>query len=217
MKSKKIAIFGCSWSQGLEETSYNNWVQYLSQKYPQHNFYNFAAAGTSIVYHTHLLESVTKIEKFDIVIFQITSPARLTWWKPHNITEFLYQQQKNVWAIEKSYGQYVDRINTGTINSKKFFDIDRKKHKFGIQYYSRLTDEQILLDHKAYVNYIKDKVNLHFYHRSALNKDEYSVYDTLGKKKFKEFTIDEGDHFGIDGNNWQANWVESLLINKGIL
>jgi hypothetical protein len=75
----------------------------------------------------------------------------------------------------------------------------------------------MLLDHKAYVNYIKDKVDLYFYHRSALNTGEHSVYDTLGKVNFDKFTIDEGDHFGLDGIEWKSDWVESLLNNKGLL
>lgn len=217
MKSKNIAVFGCSWSQGISEDNFNNWVNHLSKKYSHHKFYNFGTGGSSIVYHTHLLEQATKIKKFDTVIFQITSPGRFTWWKPHNIIRMLTQQRENLWAIDNSHGKYVDRINIGTIQSKKFFDSDRKKHKFGIEYYSRLTDEQMLLDHKAYVNYIKDKVDLYFYHRSALNTGEHSVYDTLGKVNFDKFTIDEGDHFGLDGIEWKSDWVESLLNNKGLL
>ena len=56
MKSKNIAVFGCSWSQGISEDNFNNWVNHLSKKYSHHKFYNFGTGGSSIVYHTHLLE-----------------------------------------------------------------------------------------------------------------------------------------------------------------
>lgn len=217
MKSKRIAMFGCSWTQGLEPHNYDNWVKYFSEMYPDCSFFNYAAAGTSIVYHTHLLEQVTAKQKFDLVIFQITSPARFTWWKPHKINKMLYKQTPNLWAIESGYGKYVDRINTGTITSKKFIGQDKKKHKFGVEYYSRLTNEQILLDHKAYINYIKDKVDFHFYHRSAYVDDAPSVYDTLGESNFNKFVIDSGDHFSKEGNQWQAKWIDLNLKNKGLI
>lgn len=216
MKSKRIAVFGCSWTQGLENENYDNWVYYLSKRYPMHSFFNYAAAGTSIVYHTHLLEQVTYKQTFDIIIFQVTSPARFTWWKPHKINKMLYKQSDNLWAIEAGYGNYVDRINTGTISDKKFFKIDKKKHRFGVDYYSRLTNQQILLDHKAYISYIKDKVDLYFCHRSAIN-NELSVYDTLGEENFKKFVIDNGDHFSPEGNDWESRWIELQLKNKGLL
>lgn len=217
MKSKRIAIFGCSWTQGLQSENFDNWVLHLSKRYPMHSFFNYAAAGTSIVYHTHLLEQVTTKKTFDITIFQITSPARFTWWKPHKINKMLYKQSDNVWAIEKGYGDYVDRINTGTIADKKFFGTNKKKHKFGVEYYNRLTNDQILLDHKAYVNYIKDKVDLHYYHRTSINDNELSVYDTLGEDNFNKFVIDNGDHFSIEGNDWISRWVEMQLKNRELL
>lgn len=33
MKSKKIAVFGCSWTEGLEEHNFNNWVSEWVENY----------------------------------------------------------------------------------------------------------------------------------------------------------------------------------------
>lgn len=217
MTSKNVAIFGCSWSQGIKEKNFDNWVLRLSKLFPEYNFYNFAAGGTSIVYHTHLLEEILKTKKFDIKIFQITSPGRFTWWQPHDIMELVEQKTSNYYCLQENYGRFVDRINTGTILSNKFIKSDRKKHNFGIEYYKRLTDDQIRLDHVAYVNYIKDMVDFRFYHRKAYEKDSVSIITELGEKRFKELIIDDGDHFGAAGNEWQTNWIANKLKEKHII
>lgn len=217
MQTKNIAVFGCSWTQGLKDKDFDNWVFRLSKCFPQHNFYNFAAGGTSIVYHTHLLEQILKSTKFDYKIFQVTSPGRFTWWQPHNALDLIEQKTDNYYCLQEDYGRFVDRINTGTILSKKFVKLDRKKHNFGVEYYKRLTDEQIRLDNIAYVSYIKDKVDFHFYHRKSYEKNSFSILTELGDDKFNKFVIDDGDHFGEEGNQWQADWIIDKLKDKKLL
>ena len=217
MKSKNIAAFGCSWTQGVQPEIFTNWVMYLSELYPQYNFYNFGASGTSITYHTHLLEQVIKSKKFDATIFQVTSPGRFTWWKTHTVEDILYQKNDNYYCLDGNLSRFVDRINTGTIHSKKFLKSDRKKHKFGVEYYKRLNDEQINLDYRTYINYIKQQVDFYFHHQSSLDSNVPSVITELGEKQFYKYVIDDGDHFGIEGSKWQANWIKDQLNSKGIL
>jgi len=218
MKSRNIAIFGCSWTQGLKSADFDNWVVWLSKMYPQHNFYNFAAAGSAITYHTHLLEQVMQDKTFDVKLFQITSPGRFTWWKPHKVKDILYQKYDNYHCLKAvDYENFVERINTGTILSNKFLDSDRKKHKFGVEYYKRLCADQVDLDHRVYINYIKNNVDFYFYHRASYESHIPNVFTELGKKQFYKYVIDNGDHFGTEGNQWQANWIKDQLTDRNIL
>ncbi len=217
MKSKNIAVFGCSWTQGIESEGFDNWVVWLSKLYPQHTFYNFAAAGTAITYHTHLLEQVMQDKMFDIKLFQVTSPGRFSWWKSHTFKEMIYQKYDNYYCMYQDYGKFIDRINTGTILSQKFLKDDHKKHKFGVEYYKRLTDDQIDLDHRVYINYVKDNVDFYFHHRGLYESHVPCVFTELGEKQFYKYVVDDGDHFDKNGNQWEANWINKKLVERNIL
>jgi len=217
MKSKNIAVFGCSWTQGVKSEVFDNWVVWLSKMYPQHKFYNFAAAGTAITYHTHLLEQVMQDKTFDVKLFQVTSPGRFTWWKPHKFKEIMYQKYDNYYCLEEDYGKFVDRINTGTILSNKFLDSDRKKNTFGVEYYKRLCDDQVDLDHRVYINYVKNNVDFYFHHRRSYESHIPSVFTELGEKQFYKYVVDDGEHFGTEGNQWEANWIKDQLTDRNIL
>ena len=218
MSRKKIAVFGCSWSQGLKRLdNFDNWVKHLAKKRPEHDFYNFGCSGTSIVYHAYLLDSITRREDFDNIIFQVTSPGRYTWWKPHNLNELKERQDNNYWAMPKWYGKkYVEKITFGDME-KGTLDNDKKKQKFATEYYKRLSRDQMEIEFKVYLEFVKARSDLVFFHRKGLQEGDLSVHSTLGDDKFHSFAYDDGGHFGVEGNQWTANWVNDHLIKKGVL
>lgn len=217
MKSKKIAVFGCSWSQGLYTHKFDNWVTQLSYLYPEHTFYNFALGGTSTSFHTYLLEEARKFINIDISIFQHTSPGRFTWWEPFSLDTSLVKKTDNLYVLDENRSNYVKRINPGTISSRVFRKSDPKTQKFGDAYYERLNHEQIALDAKVYANYVTHLTDLQIQHVNYLEDNTPTVYTALGEKQFKRYIIDDGKHFGPKGNVWQATWVNDLLKERGLM
>jgi hypothetical protein len=205
----KIAVIGCSWSSGE-----NNWVQILSTKYPNHHFTNFSVCGVSIEYQTYILDKIKN--NFDLVLFQITSLGRFTFWENHDINNFLYNESTNLKQIDEEIYKFVKRINYGVILKKPYYMPD-DVHKFGQKYYSIINREQLDLDYKLYTQYIKNQADLCFFHRKGIDKTDLSVLEKLGKDNFYKYTIDDGDHFSNEGNIWVSNWIEDTLKSKGLL
>jgi len=215
MSRKRIAVFGCSWSQGVASlNNFDNWVKHLAKKRPEHDFYNFGCGGTSIVYHAYLLDSITRREEFDHIIFQVTSPGRYSWWQPHKLNEMIERQDDNYWAVARGYGKYVQRVTMGSLQKGA---LDKKTQKFANEYYKRLSDDQKDIEYKVYIEFAKARSDLVFFHRKGLQEGDLSVKSILGDDKFYSFVSDDGDHFGVEGNQWTANWVNKRLIRKGVM
>ena len=138
-----------------------------------------------------------------------------------NSSLFILVAWVNKTSISSKFDKNSLGLHTGLVCfnsvSKKFLKSDRKKHKFGVEYYKRLNDEQINLDYRTYINYIKQQVDFYFHHQSSLDSNVPSVITELGEKQFYKYVIDDGDHFGIEGSKWQANWIKDQLNSKGIL
>lgn len=215
---KKIAVFGCSFSQGLYP-NLDNWVKELSVLLPEYEFYNFSLGGSSLMYSIHLFEQIYDSDlKFDITIFQATSVGRFTWWEEHNIFDFLEKYSDNLYHIDKKdIANVVKKINYGTVASKKH--VDKNNKKFGIEYYSRLNLDMISIELRSLLEFIDRRVDLLFAHRSMKDYglNYLSVYDELGKHEFQKFVIDEGDHFSNQGNRWQAHWILNQLNQHKLL
>lgn len=215
---KKIAVFGCSWSQGLYP-DLDNWVKELAKLLPDYEFYNFSLGGTSLAYSIHLLEQIYDSDiNFDITIFQATSEGRLTWWKSHNIFNFLERHGDNLFHIDKkNINDYVDKINYGTVFSKS--DLNKNDKIFGRQYYSRLNLDMTSIELRSLLEFADKRVNILFSHRSMkkYGLNYLSVFDTLGEENFKKFVIDEGEHFSNAGNKWQALWILDKLKQKKLI
>ena len=73
------------------------------------------------------------------------------------------------------------------------------------------------IEFDVYLEFVKARSDLVFFHRKGLQEGDLSVYSTLGYDKFNDFAYDDGDHFGVEGNQWTADWVNKHLIRKGVL
>jgi len=216
---KKIAVFGCSWTQGLWNNEYDSWVKEFAMLNNDCEIYNFALAGSSLSYAAHLLEQIYDSEiKFDLTIFQATSPGRFTWWNKHDIFDCLKQDADNLYSIDdKKISMVVEKINYGTVFSQGH--LKKVDKKFGLAYYSRLNSELSVLEYRALLEFVDRRVNILFAHRSLKNYglNYLSVYDQLGKNEFQKFVIDEGEHFSNEGNRWQAHWILNQLNQHKLL
>ena len=83
-----IRIFGCSFTQGIEnlERFGSNWVHFLKRRVGDKVIiYNYSQAGTGASWHSFLLSQIKLKYPNDIYIIQLTTPGRYAWWPNETI------------------------------------------------------------------------------------------------------------------------------------
>lgn len=232
-----ILTLGCSWTADrcVDATHNTSWVKELSKITPEHNFYNFAYSGTSVHHSLLILESLLKKSQinFDKIIFQITNEGRLTYYKNQNFKNLDLKIDKIldnyfVFDIKKNDNFHnICNINYGILspNNNSTHAHWNEIKNFAKIYYTNLTrEEHFDLEHKIQLEYIKNKVDLVFFHRrfnlsniSSFdydpNKDHLVIQDVLGDEKFKSFSVDEGNHFSYEGCVWEAKYLKSKIFS----
>jgi hypothetical protein len=216
----KIVCLGCSFTAGTNSES-SSWVKSLAKLHPEHKFYNLALAGSSLLHSIWILEEFLKIDKPDLIIFQITTAARLTYYKEEEI------DRNGVFSFMRSIKNYnymvfpnsiVSCINRGTLENRILFNYDKSRILLATMYYSKLSKEKTFdVEYRALFTHVKKISDICFYHleRDINDPDTLSIEKILGKEKFKSFVIDgDGNHFGQDGADWQAQFISKNYLSK---
>ena len=204
----KIAIFGCSYTHGLPEIENGiSWVKILSTKYPNIQFDNYAFMGSSVLFQINLFKQLKF--KYDKIIFQITTPGRITYWLSDK-KEFLNHR-----TIINNYSYFnysledIQVVTPAIINqfklSSPFWKTDKGKSQYAQLHYGKLNYELIDCEHEIYQDYVKANTDFCFTQKNIVEECN------------KDFKKDWAGHFYTDGHKWQADWVESHCKEKGIL
>ena len=205
----KIATFGCSWSQGLETVDNGYcWPLAIAQANPEWEIDNFALAGSSFSFQAYLLDDVLNKNQYDKIIFQITSPFRLTYFDDQTDYGEYFKIVDNYRYLDCStdiYRQFIC-ITPGhmSLNKQDSFWHYPDKYDFAKLHY-KYTNKQISkIEYRALFDYVKSKTDFVLLH----NEDVCGIgvpvlMDIVGDK----FVADEGEHFNAKGSQWVANWV----------
>lgn len=206
----KLAIFGCSWSQGLSTVDECYcWPKAVAEKYPNWTIDNFSLAGSSLSFQAYLMDDVCKHDSYDKIIFQITSPQRLTYFDDRLDYGKYLKQYSNYRELDRSGDIYRNFIciTPGhlTLSKKDSFWNYPDKHKFASLYYKYLNKHVQRTEYKAVIEYVKSKVDFVYFHNEDVCKigNVPVLMDIVGDK----FVADEGKHFDKQGSQWIANWV----------
>ena len=217
-----IATFGCSWTHGVPGIDdHYSWSQSISK---HHQIDNYAIGGSSLSFQVYCFNKVLKYENYDKVIFQFTTPGRLTYF-PNDYDVFIHHKRytKNYSMFSMEDGSYrtLNCITKGHSALPKHHDFWTSKEKYDLMkaYYSTVPYEIYGTEYRALVEYIAPRVDLCFFH----NEDPFSYSGTTGFKKYPvmhnevrksggqelldSFIADEGDHYNKQGSDWVANWV----------
>lgn len=225
-----VACFGCSWTHGATYEVGTNWVNELAKLYPQHEFFNLSMAGSSVLHSITVMEQFKKHYNPDVTIFQITNEGRVTYYLDDTIKKAaLLFDQKNLRLNDPLPNvhtlclmpEQVQSINYGTLHPENAGIDSHYKQRFDLaeKYYSVMDrDKNFLLEQKIYSLYIKDNVDLAFYHTSYSIPNDVDlpcIETILGQEQFNNYSSDgQGHHFTEEGCRWQAEYIKSLLINK---
>jgi hypothetical protein len=205
----KIATFGCSWSQGLStvDDAYC-WPKALAEN-KQYQVDNFALAGSSLSFQAYLLDDVLKHNTYDKVIFQITSPQRLTYFDDSLDYGKYLRLYNNYRELDRSGDIYRNFIciTPGHLNlSKKdsFWNFP-DKHDFANLHYKYTNKHISRVEYKAVVEYVKNKTDFVYFHNEDVCKigGVPVLMNLVGDK----FVADEGQHFNKQGSQWTADWI----------
>lgn len=85
-----IRIFGCSFTQGIENLDRygSNWVHYFRDIVGnEYHIYNYSQAGSGVNFHSYLLSQYKAKYPNDVYICQLTTPGRWNWWSKNIITD----------------------------------------------------------------------------------------------------------------------------------
>lgn len=211
----KIAIFGCSWTHGVGQVeNYLNWPYYFAKKYPNIEITNYAIAASSVLFQIYQMNLVKKLDPADLYIFQITRPERLTYWEPGS--KFFNHLEK----VDVNYKQYrhgifqsVQCLTPPLATQKPNMNNKQKSIDFAKHYYRNVNVETMDLEWELMLDYIKVNTDFCFLQTEGADRnitDIPCVEDILTREKCKEWWA-AGTHFGKEGLNWVADWVDDNL------
>ena len=219
----KIATFGCSWTAGVANLDdHYSWSQSISK---HHEVDNYAIGGSSLSFQVYCFNKVLKHENYDKVIFQFTTPGRLTYF-PHGYDIFAHHKRytKNYSMFSMEDGSYrtLNCITKGhsSLPKRHAFWTSKEKYNLMKAYYSTVPWEIYATEYMALVEYIASRVDLCFFHNEdpfKFSKDldksnshpvmHNEVRKRSGQELLDSFIADEGDHYNKQGCDWVADWV----------
>lgn len=215
----KIGCVGCSFTAATHHHR-PNWVRSLAKMHTEHEFYNLATAGASVLYGIWILEEFLKTHQLDLVIFQITKEGRLTYFKDHELDQTpleTYLQKENNYNYINFPLRTVSCVNYGTLNKSPdcAHPLYEEQKNLANVYYSNVSKKRVFdVEHRALVYYVKSISDHCFYHTEDETnyKDIISIENVLGRDRFNDYIVDEGQHFGQEGADWQAKFISNLYI-----
>jgi hypothetical protein len=218
----KLAVFGCSWSQGVPSIDNNVcWPKMLADKCTDWEVDNFSLAGSSLSFQAYLLDDVLKHNLYDKIVFQLTSPSRLTYFDDNvNYGKYL-QQNKNYRDLDRTGNIYrnIICITPGhlKLSSNDSFWNYPDKFDFANLYYKYSNKQINKLEYQAVVEYVSKKVDLIYFHnQDILELGKYPILNNEvrnhgGQELLNSFIADHGEHYNTAGCMWQAEWILNKL------
>lgn len=212
---KRIAVFGCSWTQGVYP-EYYSWSKCLAKSRPDIHIDDYSKGGTSLKWSVSQLLATANIN-YDYKIFQVTDPYRIT-LSPYNLNyqklyEFvtpnhrIYSSNLANEIITLNFGYYPRMI-------KRFSDKSIKN--FHYIYYSTLNYDIQNFEYQLYIDYVIKNTDFVFFHRELdlqtarlKNSNIQSIETVLTRPQFNKHVYDNGDHLDEQGCQKVCEWILS--------
>lgn len=216
----KIAIFGCSWSHGIKAVDEKySWPYALAKLKPDWNIENYAVEGTSLAFQTFLMDDVLRNNTVDKIIFQITSPGRITYFEEdYDILQHIQpitDNYKHI-SIENGFFRKVFAITPGHMKLSKTdsFWYPKEKYELAKKYYAHINKSIFRTEYKALIHYVLSKADFVFMHNEdvlKLNVCPVVMEEVKDQELLQSFIADDGSHFNKSGCDWQAKWIVDNL------
>jgi hypothetical protein len=226
----KLAVVGCSWSFGVKQEwsrqisnpeqqhkipdeDFVCWPRELGKLKPDWDITNYSLPGASIFYCASMLERIKASKEYDLVIFQATTPYRFVYWNDNLLDNIVWTNiEPNVKCGTEENLKNITIVNIheqqNTVIDEIFGWRDAvRENSFVKQYYKRISNDMFESEFRILCDWSKNNSDIFFSHLNYEFLNCETVEGTLGKKKFKEYSVDSGNHFGYEGSRWQAQWV----------
>lgn len=222
MKTRRIAIFGCSHSDSHfqeDESDRGSWAYELSKTNSNWIFFNHALGGSCLNYSTQRFMQYKEKFPNDFIIFQITYPFRLT--LPVNEYEDRFD-----------YDQLSDNYYKSTVNQKTFLTYGlwcndekntRNKPKEVVNYYKShlryFPEKYEQMIRHCQIDYLQKNVDFLFFHT-----EWFDGFDKVGnidvfqnnftQAEWKNMLCDDDNHLNHKGAILEAEWVLNKIRQK---
>lgn len=201
-------FFGCSWTcvNGMR-SDYSSHVQFLADRYPDDNFYNWGVGGSSIALSCYILDQVK--QKYNgKFIFQATSKARLSSWEDDfDFTQRIVQSKDNYYALPGSLWQ---TKWTGMTSRHAPYALQKLYN----QYYAHRSIDSLKYEHKVYINYAVARSDFAYAQIDDRLDLDIPVLQRVFGKRYKKYTkAGDGSHFGREGLIATADWIAKEFID----
>lgn len=204
--TKEIAVFGCSFSSGVESVDDgNSWPKELAKLLPEYTIKNYAFGGSSLLWSVTTLKKYKRLFPKSYVIFQITLPYRYTVQKPYNFLKLLTKTKlKNYFEInQEPFFPFIKPYTPSTKIEGSVYETFIK------EYYAHLDTDSELLMYDCLIDYVSKNSNFYFTHRNYKD-DIISIERSLGKK-FPSYVGDPGFHLKTKGCIAQAEFIKNKI------
>lgn len=211
---KRIAVFGCSWTQGVDP-EYYSWSKCLAKSRPDIHIDDYSKGGTSLKWSVSQLLATANIN-YDYKIFQVTAPYRIT-LSPSNLNyQKLYKfGLPNHRSYSSDLAQKIITINSNYYPRMIEGFSDKSIKNFQNVYYSTLNYDIENFEYQLYIDYVMKNTDFVFFHRemdkqtARLKTSIQSIETVLGLKEFKKYVYDNGYHLDSQGCQKVCEWIIS--------
>lgn len=217
--NKNVNVYGCSQSAGVNDFQiiYPNgkkhpasWVFYLSQRYPQHTFYNYGIPGTSLVFSCHNFDLFQ--DRADVNIIQMTGPYRFTY---HNITLDPYtipleQLSDNYYAFT-DWDFWKDNFTTVTNAQPNKPDWLNKYYEYKPEQHDMIENLSLMSHYGQLADFAFSHAKI-FKHRHEFLKPKVPcILDSISDFTYESYKVDKPGHFNEEGLKFMSLWVDSYV------
>ena len=225
----------------LPRKNIKHWPEFLAELCPNDNIFNLAwpGAGREVSISTLncciagiKVKDRSRVFKPDIVIFQSSDSFRKTYIEdlPRDyVSNFISYKQKNyvTWNFVPFESKFQYRSKVSTMNVGQSLDKEYSKYhkthvenflhdiRYAWQWNSDRLESFIERD-MVYVKHLCETNNIKLITYTHVNNakehfTDFSIENILGTKKFTNYCIDDGYHFGNEGNEFIANLMKEKI------
>ena len=240
MNKINILVFGCSYTQGHKAPHENSWSWQLSKRHPHLNFIDLSKGGSSVQFQYFLYNMLMPIVEPDFVIFQLTTPFRISLWPE------VFRWEKYMEKRSDNYTFFNNKLleedcvfaSSAWLPTHGKFTGKRPKDLTNLpgiapdyiewvqSYFETVNSDLHKINFQSLADRINREVDFCFEHKDSVSgtSHKYGIAEhihciqTIFGDDYKKYAIDKADHFTVEGSSRVADWVEQEFLKpKGII
>ena len=235
-----ILVFGCSYTQGFKAPHEESWSWQLSKRHPHLNFIDLSKGGSSVQFQYFLYNVVLQELNPDAVIFQLTTPFRISLWpEVFDWKKYTVKRSDNYTFFDNDLLEK-DCVfaSSAWLTTHGIFTGNRPKDLTNLpgiapdyiewvqSYFENVNSHQHKINFQPLADRINREVDLCFEHKDSVSGAEHQYnsadpihcIETMFGDDFENYFADSTGHFTVEGCLRVADWIEKdFLKPRGLV